>query len=281
MQTAIICAGNALYNVYFHPLRKFPGPIICRATGFYRHFKFLSGELPFVIKSLHDCYGPVVRIAPNELSFISPQAWKDIYLPLADSKGPGEMVKYDGFYRFTGPKAPDTILTLNMTDHAQLRRQIGPAFSERTLRMQESAVQQYVDLLIRKLGEESKHGKIPLNLREWFNYYAFDVIGNLGFGSDFSGLEHSKYHPWVRAVTQNVKEYSFLQVLMYLKFQWLVHLIANSSLLRGKILHEHLTRQKLESRMEQDERRPDLIDPFLRLEKPLVWLSLLVAIWMV
>ena len=60
--------------------------------------------------------------------------------------------------------------------------------------MQDSVVQQYVELLIRNLGEESKHGKEPFNLREWFNYYAFDVIGNLGFGSDFSGLEHSKHH---------------------------------------------------------------------------------------
>ena len=31
------------------------------------------------IKDLHDIYGPVVRIAPNELSFISPKAWNDIY----------------------------------------------------------------------------------------------------------------------------------------------------------------------------------------------------------
>lgn len=32
------------------------------------------------LKALHDIYGPVVRVAPNELSFITAEAWKDIYL---------------------------------------------------------------------------------------------------------------------------------------------------------------------------------------------------------
>lgn len=272
MQTAILCAGKALYNAFLHPLRKFPGPLICRTTPFYRHYKFLSGDLLYAVKSLHDTYGPVVRVSPNELSFINPQAWKDIYLSGSVSDGSVELARYDRFYQFAGPNAPETLVSLNKAYHAQLRRQLAPAFSERTLRMQEPIMQEYVDLLLQKLGEQSKDGKQPVNLREWFNYYTFDMIGNLGFGSDFSGLKTSKYHPWVKAVTQHVKEYSFLQVLMYLGFQQLVHIIANSSLLKGKVLHEHLTRQKLESRMRQEKERPDLLDPLLRLEQPPVWL---------
>ncbi|CAM1502201.1 Fc.00g041850.m01.CDS01 [Cosmosporella sp. VM-42] len=262
--TASICVGKVVYNVFFHPLRKFPGPLICRATPLYRHYKFLKGDLLYAVKSMHDTYGPVVRVTPNELSFISPESWKEIYLPLGGSKG--EMARYDRFYHFAGPNAPETLVTLDKGYHAMLRRALAPAFSENTLRKQEPIMQEYVDLLIQKLVEDSKNGTQVVNLREWFNYYTFDMIGNLGFGSDFNGLKNSEYHPWVKAVTKHVKEFSFLQVLMYLGFPSVVHFLANSSLLKGKVLHEHLTKQKLEARMRVEKDRPDLLDPLLRLK---------------
>lgn len=265
--------GAVVYNVYFHPLRSFPGPLVCRATPFYRHYKFLSGDLIFAMKTLHDTYGPVVRITPNELSFVSPEAWKDIYMPLPGSSGGGDMSRYDRFYQFAGPTAPETLVSLNRGYHAHLKRQMAPAFSERALRMQEPILREYVDLLVQRLGEEAGEGGQPVNLREWFNYYTFDVIGNLGFGSDFAGLESARYHPWVKAVSQNVKEFSYLQVLMYLGFQQVVHMIANSSLLKGKLLHEDLTKKKLEARLQQEKERPDLLDPFLKLKEPLVWFN--------
>lgn len=32
-----------------------------------------------MMADLHEEYGPVVRIAPDELAFAGPDAWKDIY----------------------------------------------------------------------------------------------------------------------------------------------------------------------------------------------------------
>ena len=31
------------------------------------------------LRDLHAAYGPLVRTAPNELSFIEPSAWKPVY----------------------------------------------------------------------------------------------------------------------------------------------------------------------------------------------------------
>ncbi|KAI5459468.1 cytochrome P450 [Mariannaea sp. PMI_226] len=279
LAAVIISIAHALYNVFIHPLRSFPGPFLCRATPLYRHFKFLSGVLPYSIKSWHDTYGPVVRVSPNELSFISPQAWRDIYLPLTRSDGIEEMSKYDKYYRFGGPGTPDTIVTVNKKEHGPFRRQLNPAFSERALRMQEPVLQQYTDLLMQKLREESDGGKHPVNLREWFNYYAFDIIGNLGLGSDFAGLQDSKYHPWVKAVTHHVKEIAFLQVLTYLGFSKFVQMITSSSFLKGKEVYEKLTREKLESRMSQTEEKHDLVEPLLKLKEPLSFDKLLANVY--
>lgn len=67
------------YNLYFHPLAKFPGPFLARASLVYYSISTLNGKLATEVRFLHDKYGDVVRIAPNILSFNSGQAWEDIY----------------------------------------------------------------------------------------------------------------------------------------------------------------------------------------------------------
>ncbi|RKK73164.1 hypothetical protein BFJ71_g17440 [Fusarium oxysporum] len=270
----VLCIGYVVYNIFLHPLRNFPGPLVCRASPLYRHYKFLRGDLLFETQRLHEQYGPVVRIRPNELSFIDPEAWRDIYIAHGCSARLGDMARYDRFYQWAGPSAPETFVSLDRPYHDSMKRQLAPAFSERSLQFQEPIIQGYTDTLIRKLTEVSKGGQNPVNLREWFNYYTFDIIGNLGFGSDFGGLESEQYHPWVKAVSQNVREFAFMQVLMHLGLQRIVHVLSGSSLLRGKLLHEHLTREKVEARIKVEKPRLDIFQPLLDRKPPLVCLSL-------
>ncbi|PVH96206.1 hypothetical protein DM02DRAFT_505222, partial [Periconia macrospinosa] len=68
-----------LYNLFLHPLRRYPGPLLSRASVLPMQSQTLRGRLPFWIHHLHKTYGPVVRYAPNELSFISSDVVKDIY----------------------------------------------------------------------------------------------------------------------------------------------------------------------------------------------------------
>lgn len=39
----------------------------------------MRGSLPNDARKLHEKHGEVVRIAPNEGTFINPDAWKEIY----------------------------------------------------------------------------------------------------------------------------------------------------------------------------------------------------------
>lgn len=79
MKLAIYTLVYCIYNVYFHPLRSFPGPKLWAASFVPSTKHALAGRLPFAIKELHDQYGEVVRIRPNTLSYDSAQAWEDIY----------------------------------------------------------------------------------------------------------------------------------------------------------------------------------------------------------
>lgn len=72
------------------------------------------------IKDLHDIYGPVVRIAPNELSFISPEAWNDIYSDKTSALERGAI--------FYGVMGQNTILAASHDAHARMRRVLSLRF---------------------------------------------------------------------------------------------------------------------------------------------------------
>lgn len=70
---------HVLHNVFLHPLRNFPGPKLWAATRFPWCWYQYNGTLNQRLLELHTKYGHTVRIAPNELSFTTAEAWKAVY----------------------------------------------------------------------------------------------------------------------------------------------------------------------------------------------------------
>lgn len=70
---------QVLYQCYFHPLAKVPGPFWARITKLWLAYKTWQGQLHKDNLALHEIYGPVVRIAPDQLSFTSLEALQTIY----------------------------------------------------------------------------------------------------------------------------------------------------------------------------------------------------------
>ncbi|KAF2030401.1 cytochrome P450 monooxygenase-like protein [Setomelanomma holmii] len=80
--TAIAYAVYAvIYNIYFHPLAKFPGPPVAKITTYWKAYVECIQQRSFchVLVELHELYGNVVRVGPNELHFADPKAYHDIY----------------------------------------------------------------------------------------------------------------------------------------------------------------------------------------------------------
>lgn len=68
-----------VYNLFFHPLHRFPGPKSAAFSYIPKIRAALTGDGVFWIVDLHLRYGEVVRVSPNELSFSGADAWKDVY----------------------------------------------------------------------------------------------------------------------------------------------------------------------------------------------------------
>ncbi|KLU83909.1 hypothetical protein MAPG_02958 [Magnaporthiopsis poae ATCC 64411] len=79
---------KATHNIFFHPLAAYPGPVAYRASELPRLIQEITGNTVHKWAELHAKYGPVVRIAPGQLSYISNDAWRDIYTAKSTSESP-------------------------------------------------------------------------------------------------------------------------------------------------------------------------------------------------
>lgn len=61
------------------PLWKAPGPLLSRFSSLVLRWHEFRAERTLYIHSLHEKYGPSVRISPNEMSFTSYEGIKEIY----------------------------------------------------------------------------------------------------------------------------------------------------------------------------------------------------------
>ena len=69
-----------IYNLFLHPLAgRFPGPKLWAASRLPFIYCLLTGKLIHRQRELHEKYGDVIRIAPDEVSFANERAWDDIY----------------------------------------------------------------------------------------------------------------------------------------------------------------------------------------------------------
>ncbi|GME23362.1 putative cytochrome p450 monooxygenase protein [Neofusicoccum parvum] len=274
LRILLACFGSAtlyllskiLYNILLHPLRRYPGPLTHAATRIPYCAHLCAGRLPFHIHALHARYGPIVRIAPDELSISGAgSAWKDI---MGHQHGARELGKWRHFYAPVPRLADAHIVAAPREEHARLRRAMAHGFSDAAMRAQEPLIARYIDLLVRRLREnavDAAGGRKTLDIMAWYNFTTFDVIGDLAFGEAFGCLERSDYHPWVKAMFDMAKGGVVMQSASF--FPGLTELLLGllpEKAKRAREEHQLLTRAKLERRIALGKDRPDLIEGLLK-----------------
>lgn len=269
-----MAATRIVYNLFFHPLASFPGPLLDRATRVAFLYRLYRGRLVFDMLAMHERYGRVVRIAPDELAFADAQAWRDIYgHRTGATKGLEEMSKLRRFYRLRG--VVPSIISEDKENHAVLRRQMAHGFSDKSMRGQEPIIGSYVNLLIRRLREhavdpdrrDERTGepcKRILDMTAWYNWTTFDIIGDLAFGEPFGCLDRAEEHPWVGAVNGSIKTMVVGLSISYLGLDSFLTPLLRRIFMKKRTEHDKRTRDKVTRRMEMDVERPDLIEGLLK-----------------
>jgi hypothetical protein len=74
--------GTISYRLLLHPLAGVPGPRLAAVSNIWLAYQVRNGKSVLVGKKLHQRYGPVVRVGPNEVWFNSKESFKAIYSEL-------------------------------------------------------------------------------------------------------------------------------------------------------------------------------------------------------
>ncbi|KAI0599773.1 cytochrome P450 [Biscogniauxia sp. FL1348] len=182
-----------------------PGPYTWPATRLPFIYALLKGTIVSDFEKLNRKYGPVLRTAPDEVTFSQPEAWN---LILHVRSGHQEFLKDPTWWR-TQPKKPKYLI-IDPESHARIRKLLAPGFTPRALRSQEPILNRYVNLLVERLceyvGENVDEKGTEINVLPWFNFTTFDIFGDLGFGESFDWLQNSRYHPMQQAHFQQIAD---------------------------------------------------------------------------
>ncbi|KAF2008708.1 cytochrome P450 [Aaosphaeria arxii CBS 175.79] len=180
---------RAIYRLTLHPLVSFPGPRLRAVSHLPHAFSGWRGRQPYDVRDLHRDYGPVVRIAPDLLSFTSPSAWQDIY----GHQAAKNLVKY-GYFRVREDAQP--MLTSFGADHVRQRTAFSHGFSDRAISEQEPALAQHIEQFLAQLRKSSRDRTI-VDVGTMLRFLSFDIVGKYALSTDFGCLENNAYHPWV------------------------------------------------------------------------------------
>ena len=72
-----------------------------------------------------------------------------------------------------------------------MRKQFSHDFSPQALAKQADIIQHYIDMMITQLDKNCTEK--PGDVRDWYNYCTFDIIGELAFGDPFGSTASGMY----------------------------------------------------------------------------------------
>ncbi|CAL1708780.1 unnamed protein product [Somion occarium] len=198
---AVVVLGHIVaYVVDPHALRAYPGPTLAKFTDLWLGRTVALGHRSEVVHELHQKYGTFVRIAPNHLSIADPDALQVVY---AHGNGSLKSNFYDAFVSIQR----GLFNTRSRPEHARKRKIVSHIFSQKSVLEFEPNVRLYIGQLIGNWdrlceagakglsgndgegGWRGRDGRVWLDCLPWYNYLAFDIIGDLAFGSPFGMLK--------------------------------------------------------------------------------------------
>ncbi|RDW66322.1 hypothetical protein BP6252_09957 [Coleophoma cylindrospora] len=216
---ALLVIGSSLLRIAYlyllHPLARFPGPALAPASNGFWYCTILGGRGPWKNHAWHQKWGPIVRIAPNHLSFSSHEAQKIIY-----GFGTREVPSMRKDPIFFTPEVDHSMNIINETnkeEHSRMRRMLSYAFSNTNLLENEDVLLRRTDDFLKHVGNTaSQDGKRGINIVREFNYVTFNIMGEMSFGDSFESrlkeqAEHR--HHWADVIVNSTFYNDFMRAV--------------------------------------------------------------------
>ncbi|KAJ4301963.1 hypothetical protein N0V88_002091 [Collariella sp. IMI 366227] len=186
-----LLVAAVLYYVYpylitYQHLRGIPAPFPAQFTNWWLLLVARRGDRYATVDKLHKKLGPVVRIQPNHVSIFDDEAIQIVY-------GHGNGFLKANFYDAFVSIQRGLFNTRDRAEHTRKRKIVSHTFSVKSVSQFEPYIHSNLELFVRQLDNliarsNNPDGAAYLDCLNWFNYLAFDVIGDLAFGAPFGML---------------------------------------------------------------------------------------------
>ncbi|KZT68336.1 cytochrome P450 [Daedalea quercina L-15889] len=180
-------------------IRSYPGPVLAKVSDAWLGWVAAQGHRSEIVHELHQKHGKFVRLAPDHVSVSDPDALQVIY---GHGNGTLKSTFYDAFVSIQR----GLFNTRSRPEHARKRKIVSHIFSQKSVLEFEPYTRMHVRKLIGQwdrlydlaakgaAGEEGegwhgRDGRLWLDSLPWYNYLAFDIIGDLAFGAPFGMLD--------------------------------------------------------------------------------------------
>ncbi|KAI0196450.1 putative benzoate 4-monooxygenase cytochrome P450 [Astrocystis sublimbata] len=176
------------YRLFFHPLAKFPGPKIVAASTWYETYVDLfKHDFPERLVRMHQKYGSIVRVSPNEIHISDPDFMTTVFATAAkhrtDIIPPRGLGMDDSIGSTPGHEA-----------HAVRRKPLDKYLSRQNVVRLQSIIHDEIRLLDRKMIETKDTG-VPVRLDCAFTAFTGDIVGHIACGESPQLLEGKDFTP--------------------------------------------------------------------------------------
>ncbi|KAL4745018.1 hypothetical protein BDW72DRAFT_211875 [Aspergillus terricola var. indicus] len=234
-----------IYRIYFTRIAHIPGPKLAAATYLYHAWYDLwphSGRFMFHCEKLHEQYGPIIRIGPDEVH-IKDSSYMDEVYPNDHRR---KRNKSPLFFWMVGTNEfgdHSAGATIDHDAHRVKRASMAPYFSARMVQDLEprilAKVQQLREKIIAMAGSDEL-----LELRNAMSGLTLDIISEYSFGGSFGALDAPDFgRPLNNVLLKGVKVHPFARIFRPLAIaifrlpQWLM---PNSEILENSVKYDDL-----------------------------------------
>ncbi|EED20867.1 cytochrome P450, putative [Talaromyces stipitatus ATCC 10500] len=207
--TLLFCA----YQLWFHPLARYPGPFLAKFTRLYAGWHAWKGDLHIDMQRCHEKYGNYVRYSPNALLLNTSTGLHDVY-------GYKSNTQKSQLYNAMVHRAPNTLTLINKKAHGRKRRIISQGLSDAALRRYQPAILKHVNELCSVLvGSDVKQWSIAHNMAHFCNYLTFDIMSDVLFGEEYNTVTKDEHRFVVKAIEESNVRTSVLSQAPILTFR--------------------------------------------------------------
>lgn len=172
-------AATCVYRRFYHPLAKVPGPFLPAVTKLYQ--SYYNGRYYLQIEKLHQQYGPIVRITPNEVHLTDAANYDKIYYMGT------KYWKSPNFYNALC--VPSSTFGTPPNDVHKIRRgALNPMFSRQKVLELESIVQQKASKVCKRMQAGIDRNE-PVDLHHAFRAVSVDVVSGFAFDRCYDFLD--------------------------------------------------------------------------------------------